>query len=206
MDRHANQPPSTDTSHLSHDGDDDIDTQADNFIEEGIHAHGCRIVDEGGDLDSRAERLILLVWCLMALLNQEMSTAWEENYRIRDLTEEVQRLRDALRDTVSYADRADPPLKPRTALEAMNERRVKVAEGHVSDLLSENWELNWRCRDLQERVRRLETQLRNSVSLSDAQRPPWKPKTALERALEKRILELERQIHNPKGRERSSTV
>lgn len=69
-----------------------------------------------------------------------------------------------------------------------------------------NWELRWRCRDLQEQVTRLAMQLRDSVSLGDVDRPPWKPKTALERSLEKKILELEEKIHNPKGRGRSSTI
>ncbi len=203
MERHPSKPASMNTAHFSN---DDIDTQADNIIKEEIHAHGNHIIDEDQDLDSRAECLLLLVWRLMDLLNQDRSLAWEQSYRIRDLTEEVQRLKDALSDSIPLVDRANPPFKPRTALEVAYEWREKGLERHLAERLRENWELQYRCKDLQEHVWRLDMQLRDSVSLGDVERPPWKPKTALERALEKKILELDGRIRNPKGRGRSNTI
>ena len=72
--------------------------------------------------------------------------------------------------------------------------------------LPENWELQWRCRDLREHVKWLEMQLRNDISPGDVNWTSLQPKTALERSLEKKILELEGKIHNPKGRGRSSSM
>ncbi|KLU86523.1 hypothetical protein MAPG_05535 [Magnaporthiopsis poae ATCC 64411] len=211
MDQQPSQPAGGDHAHTLHGDSEDeeekkVNAEADKIIKEELHSDDYRAINEELELDSRAERLLIHLWYLMALLKRDRSMMWEQDYRIRDLEEEVKRLKAALRDSIPLADRVDPPLKPRTALERFYERRVKVAERRVADLLPENWELQWRCRDLQEQVKRLGMQLRDSVSFGDVDRPPWKPKTALERSLEKKILELEGKIHNPKGRGRSSTI
>ena len=202
------------TADTAHSVEDDQYILADAIIEEYIRARGGHIItDEDEDLDARAERALLLVWRLTGLLARDASVAWERDCQIRDLTEEVQRHRHQLRDSIPLADRASPPFKPRTALEAVYEMLLKVLESENKDLrrrlaeeLSRNLELEWRCRDLREEVWRLNVQLRNSISLSDAERPPWRMKTALERALEDRIMELDGRIRNPLGRGRSNSM
>ncbi|KAL8387010.1 hypothetical protein RB595_010225 [Gaeumannomyces hyphopodioides] len=211
MDQQPSQPTGEGPPHISRDGEDEseddekVNAEADKIIRE-MHPDDYREINEQLELDSRAERLLIHVWYLMTLLDHDRSLAWEQDYRIRDLAEEVQRLRDALRDSIPVTDRVNPPLKPRTALEVVYERRVKAAERHVADLLPENWELHWRCRDLLEHVEWLEMQLRNDVSPGDVDWSSLEPKTALERSLKKKILELEGKIHNPKGRGRSSSM
>ncbi|KAL8354939.1 hypothetical protein RB601_000634 [Gaeumannomyces tritici] len=219
MARQPNQPACEGPPHASHDGDlyangddddddDDekVNAKADRIIRQELHPDAYHEIDQELELDSRAERLLIHVWHLMVLLQHDRSLAWEQEYQIRDLAQEVQRLRSALRDSISVSDRVDPPLKPRTALEVVYEGRVKAAESHVADLLTKNWELKWRCRDLREHIKWLEMQLREDVSPGDVNWPSLEPKTALESSLEKKILELEEKMHNPKGRGRSSSV
>lgn len=133
MDEQPSQPAGGDHAHAPHDDSEDedekkVNADADKIIWEERHRDDYRVIEEELELDFRAERLLIHVWHLMALLGHDRSMMWEQEYRIRDLEEEVKRLRAALRNSIPLADRVDPPLKPRTALEVVYERRAKDAE------------------------------------------------------------------------------
>lgn len=133
----------------------------------------------------------------VADLERMLEDKWTEEYNSRDLAEEVLRLKDQLRNSAPFSP-GKPPKTPATALEARLEEKVEELEIKVErleqkygDAMSQNWGLRYRCKDLSESVWRLEEQLRDSVTLSDAQRPPHRAKTALERKLESELLGLQ---------------
>jgi len=151
---------------------------------------------------------------LLSKLDQALvglgSLAWELDYDRSDLVEDVQNLRQLLRETIAgKSDFHDPHSRPRLLEDAMNvslEERIADLELSLRMERSRNWELDYRCNDLAEEIGRLENQLRNTITVADSLRPPWQPRTAMERALEGRILDLQDQIRNPKGRGRSSSM
>ncbi|RYP74369.1 hypothetical protein DL771_003036 [Monosporascus sp. 5C6A] len=187
-----------------------------------------RLLDEAeAEINAKSNHILLLLSRLLELLSQESSKAWEREYHCIDLTEAASRMRDQLRDSIPLGDRANPPRKPRSALEVVYENsarardedlrylrqrirnleaELKTLEKRLVEEMSKNWELDYRWRDMREEVWRLKLQLRSSISLVDAGHPPWKPKTGLERALEKKIVELEGRARHPKGRTRSNTT
>jgi len=155
----------------------------------------------------------------VADLEKIFKEKWSEDYNSRDLAEEVLRLKDQLRNSAPFSPGKAPPKTPATALEARLEEKVQKLESKVEtleknygDTLSQNWELRYRCEDLAESVWRLKEQLRDSVTLSDAQRqrPPHGSggaKTALERKLERDVWELQWELRYgkfcPRPRRRS---
>ncbi|RYP74216.1 hypothetical protein DL771_003149 [Monosporascus sp. 5C6A] len=166
---------------------------------------------------------------IFVLLKDEISAKWECTYKCRDLSEQVWRLKKQLRESIPLTDWIDPPAKIESALEAAHDGQIKESKDRIKELelrieglelqlrslrarlmrtLTQNWELRYKCRDLSEDVWRLKAQLRRSVALSRSREAlPWKkPKTALERALEKRIEELEGRGKHPRRKARSRSI
>jgi SMC interacting uncharacterized protein involved in chromosome segregation len=149
-------------------------------------------LEEGDrDLDERADRIMGLLTKLEHAIEGLGAMVWEREEERSDMVEDILKLQQQLRDIM-----AEVGLK----------ERVLVLEASLRAERSKNWELEYQCRDLAEDVWRLEMQLRNSISTSDVEDPPWRPKTALERALESKVVDLEERIKNPKGRGRSRSM
>ncbi|KAK0708681.1 hypothetical protein B0H67DRAFT_544563 [Lasiosphaeris hirsuta] len=188
------------------------------------------------ELDDQANRVVALVVKLIRLLSvdlrellkDEISKQWECDYKCRDLGEQVAWLKKQLRESISLASLEHPtPTKVKSALETAQENRIKELEilfrdakgrimeletrireldGRLIHVLSHNWELAYKCRDLSGDIWRYKGQLRVSIALGDLEAPPLKPKTALERALEKKIDELEESNRHPQRRTRSKSI
>ena len=156
-----------------------------------------------GDLDRRAARILTLLAKLGRAAERMGSLAWESEWDRTDLIEDVQSLRQMLRETIATGN---PPQRAREMLEAGVEQRIADLEVALRHERSRNWELEHRCRDLDEDVWNLQRQLRNSVPAGNVGTRPLQLRTALETALQTRIAELERQIRNPTGRGRSRSV
>lgn len=161
---------------------------------------------------------------LIEILEPYIAKNWEHEHRERDLHEQVTELRQQLRESVQIADWDSPPTgRTQTALEAAQSRqietlieRVMVLETKVVEsepklqtieatlirVSSTNWELGYKCRDLSGEVAELQEQLRRSIAVEDLGTQALKPKTALERVLEKKIEGLARKT----GRSRTKTM
>jgi hypothetical protein len=218
----------SESSETSLDEDEDIKAQADQIIKEYIPVRTGHFPEEEEDgIDAASDHIMSMVSRLIKLMGEVSSRAWEREYQFSDLSEEVGRLKDQLRDSVSLGDRANPPRRPMTALEVAYKKAAQARQDDLRNLqqriqdleaeleaqrkrlleeIGKNWMLGYRCRDMGEEVWRLNVWLRNSISFGDVEHPPWKPKTALERALEDKISDLEGRIRNPKGRSRSNTL
>lgn len=212
-----------------------ISALAEQIIRDGLNAqrkpnrddYDELVRNENGAMQTLVDEIILLLSLLISLLGEATSEAWEREYECADLREQVSRMRNQLRDSIPLGDGLTPLRKPQSAweIECENAARAQDAKildmrGKVRDLeaelaallarlreeMAKNWELTYRCDDMREEVWRLNVQLRNSISMVDAERPPWIPKTALERALEGKIIDLENRIRHPKGRGRSNTM
>ncbi|KAK3689562.1 hypothetical protein B0T22DRAFT_461784 [Podospora appendiculata] len=179
------------------------------------------------DLEAQANEILGLLSKLLETADQDVSRNWNLEHELLDLLEGIGRLKKQLRESVTLSDWENPPWKSRTALEATYERRINELKDKVKSLeaevralrerletmqgrldreISKNWALGYDCRDLAGKIWRLEAQLRNSITLGDLEKPPRKPKTALERALERRVRELEGRVARPHGKPRSRTM
>jgi len=180
------------------------------------------------ELDERASRILQLVKRIiellsvdiLVLLKDEISAKWESDYRCRDLSEQVTKLKTELRGirSGSAAEVAqDDGIKGLTARIRELEARIEELEVEskprdadkkkLAETLSKNWELGYQCRDLSGDVWRLKQQLRRRIALGDVESLPFgRPKTALERALEKRIAELEGRGKHPRRKARSRSM
>ena len=171
------------------------------------------------ELDERANRILqlikriieLLSVDILVLLKDEISAKWESDYRCRDLSEQVTKLKKELREIRTAAQ--DEEIKASKVRMRELEARIEQLESRpqdrdqkLIDALSKNWELGYRCKDLSGDVWRLKQQLRRRIALGDVESLPFKPKTALERALEKRIDELEGRGRHPRRKARSRSV
>ncbi|KAI8623276.1 hypothetical protein F5Y19DRAFT_468645 [Xylariaceae sp. FL1651] len=174
------------------------------------------------ELDERANRILelikriieLLSVDILVLLKDEISAKWESDYRCRDLSEQVTKLKKELREIRSAAEAAqDDKIKALKVRIRELEARIEELESQPRDAdeklieaLSKNWELGYRCRDLSGDVWRLKQQLRRRIALGDVESLSFNPKTALERALENRIDELEGRGKHPRRKARSRSM
>ncbi|KAK5652114.1 hypothetical protein OQA88_10756 [Cercophora sp. LCS_1] len=208
---------------------------AEKTIREGLDAQRKPDDDEFDELvwtetklmQTLVDEIVVLLSLLLGLLGDAASEAWERQYECADLREEVSRMRSQLRDSIPLGDGAAQLHKPRSAWDVDCENAARAQDGKIADLrrkvrdleaelaalfarlkgeLAKNWQLTYRCDDMREEVWRLNMQMRNSVSVVDVDYPPWKPKSALERVLERKIVDLEDRIRHPKGRGRSNSM
>jgi polyhydroxyalkanoate synthesis regulator phasin len=163
---------------------------------------------EDDDLDKQADYIKSLLKRLLESMNRDISKSWEQDYRIRDLREETQRLKAQLRDSLPIGDPDNPRRDVMNALELVQERTAEELRANVFSLKTElrtttaalqkersdNWELRYQCQDLREEVWRLRICLSHSVAVSDWEDSPPMPKTAGERALEEKVKALEKRI------------
>jgi len=176
------------------------------------------------ELDERAARILQLIKRILELLSvdvlvffrDEMAAKWETDYRCRDLSEEVTKLKKQMRAVEAGHDSGAEikALKDRIRelearveeLEHAPQLRHVEEKKKLTEAQSKNWELGYRCKDLSGDVSRLKQQLRRRIALGDVECLPFKPKTALERALEKRIDELEGRGKHPRRKARSRSM
>ncbi|KAK4171596.1 hypothetical protein QBC36DRAFT_365893 [Triangularia setosa] len=78
--------------------------------------------------------------------------------------------------------------------------RVSRLEVITKENTSKKWELEYRCNDLADEVRRLRAQLRDSVPLSDPKSPVHIAATSLEVSLQNRVQELGSRIREVEQR------
>ncbi|RYP12928.1 hypothetical protein DL765_007098 [Monosporascus sp. GIB2] len=159
---------------------------------------------------------------LVEILGPYIAKNWEHEQREMDLHEQVRLLRQQLRESMRLEDWDSPAAgRTRTALEAAQTREIEtlreqitVLEARVVELeaqpwmqkvtgkwievSSANWELMYKCRDLSGEVSGLHEQLRQSVAVEDLRGPGLKPKTALERVLEKKVDGLVKKTGRPR--------
>lgn len=129
---------------------------------------------------------------------------WEYVWERRDMLEDIQILRQILREGITEAALSSPQVQQ--ALEAGPLEIIADLEAALRAERSKNWELSYRVRDVEEDVWKLQERLRNSVPATTAQDPLSNAKTAMELALEMEVAELREIIRNPKGRGRSKSV
>ncbi|KAK0737255.1 hypothetical protein B0T21DRAFT_364739 [Apiosordaria backusii] len=82
---------------------------------------------------------------------------------------------------------ANAQLNPQARLALERVSRLEII---TKENTSKKWELEYRCNDLADEVRRLKAQLRDSVPLSDPRNPNQIPATSLEVSLQNRVREL----------------
>ncbi|KAH6849649.1 hypothetical protein B0I37DRAFT_443797 [Chaetomium sp. MPI-CAGE-AT-0009] len=176
--------------------------------------------DADNDLDKQAEWIRVLIARLLELLNRDDAKNWERIYKIRDLTEEVQRLKRQLRDSLPIGDPDSPSEEAMSALEVAQDKiaealraKILLLEAELRGLggalqreRSKNWDLEYQCQDLREEVWRLTMHLSHSVTISDWEEAPLVPKTARERALEERIRGLEKRVRELDDKVRNRDV
>jgi hypothetical protein len=154
------------------------------------------------ELEGQGARIVGLVDRLLELLvDTDATHSWACGYQCRDLGEEVTRLRVHLSQSVSLRDWASPPPRLETSLEAADKERIsldllRARLREESEALerarSRNWELEYRCRDLSDEVGMLKAKLRKSVPMDNVAEHVTNPKTAMEKALEEKIEQLEK--------------
>ncbi|KAK0665496.1 hypothetical protein QBC41DRAFT_327831 [Cercophora samala] len=86
---------------------------------------------------------------------------------------------------------ANAQLNPQARLALERVSRLEII---TKENVSRKWELEYRCNDLEDEVRRLKAQLRDSIPLSDPKNPAMIPATALEVSLQNRNVELGNKI------------
>ncbi|KAK0703667.1 hypothetical protein B0T26DRAFT_757185 [Lasiosphaeria miniovina] len=166
-------------------------------------------MDVNGNLNAQARYVLDQVSALEGIISRSISKSWEQEYRCKDLADEISRLKRQLRDSVPLGSRDGSSEAPVTALEAslgeriiyLETRLARVVE-RLGDEISRNWELEYRCKDLNENVLRLKTELRDCVRQSDVASPRLNPRAALERSLEDRIM-LEGGVGQTRARSKS---
>lgn len=156
----------------------------------------------GPDLERRATRILELLAKLEASVQDLMSLTWEQEYERRDMLEHIDDLNHLIKATVAIMKPAGSEQLSTQSMAALGryfDQRILIEKAR-------NWELGYQCRDLQEDLWKLQLQLRSSIPVEDVTHPPLKPRTAMEKALTVRIVELEDKIRNPKGRGRSCSI
>jgi len=152
-------------------------------------------------------------------LFRALSWDWERDHECQDLGEQVARLQAQLRQCGPFASNwlrddgglVQPALgvtyqrgeaevqRTSSSLRIFGGNEPPPLEAKVEKLQSENWELQEKCADLDEQVRRLRRQLRNSVPVGRIAENALQPKTALEVALERRVGQLEQRVRELEG-------
>ncbi|KAK4186015.1 hypothetical protein QBC35DRAFT_502443 [Podospora australis] len=158
------------------------------------------------DLNERAGRILALLSKLEQAASAITSLAWEREWERNDLLEDVQSLRQIIRETVARSSHNALPSGAKGVIEAGIQEKMQDLETALKMEKSKSWELEEQCKDMGEDIGMLERQLRNSIAVGDVKSPPVLPRTALEKALQDRILELEDRMRNPMSRGRSRSI
>lgn len=162
--------------------------------------------DAENDLDRQAHRIRVLFARLIERINGDGARCWEHVYQISDLTEEVQRLKGQLRNSlpIGYPDNASE--EAISALEVMLDSDLRKAREELLRERSKNWDLEYQCRDLREEVWRLTMHLAHSIAISDWEESPVVHRTAREKALEEKVKGLERRVKELDDKARNRDV
>jgi phage shock protein A len=150
----------------------------------------------------------ILIARLVEVLNRDDAKSWEHVYQIRDLTEQVQRFKRQLKDSLPIGDPEGFSQDAMSALEVAQEKmaeelrakslELEVEVGSLKEELraerSKGWELTYQCRDLREEVWRLKVHLSHSITIGDWEEGLPVPKTARESALENQVRGLEKRV------------
>lgn len=164
--------------------------------------------DADDDLDRRAAGVQILIAKLREVLNRDDAKKWEQVYQIKDLTEQVQRFKRQLRDSLPIGDPDNFSQDAMSALEVAQEKMTEALRTKILQLEAElrnltealrterskSWDLTYQCQDLQEEVWRLMMHLSHSMTISDWEEGPLVPKTARERVLEDKVRGLEKRV------------
>lgn len=164
--------------------------------------------DEDDELNRQAEGVKILFARLREVLNRDDARNWEQVYQIRDLTEQVQRFKRQLRDSLPLGDPDNLSQDAMSALDVAQEKMIEALHAKILQLEAElrnvtealgkekskNWDLTYQRHDLQEEVWRLKMHLSHSMTISDWEEGSLMPQTALESALELKIKGLERRV------------
>lgn len=159
----------------------------------------------GSDLEHQAAKILSLLAKFELSCRDLVSIAWEREYEGRDLIEQIQGLDQLIQTTISLMGPALAAQEHQLSSQSLSALGRYFDERVIREK-SKNWELGYQWRDAEEDLLKLRLQLRSSVPVEDIAHPPWRPRTAMERSLEVRIVELEDRLRNPKGRGRSSSV
>jgi hypothetical protein len=127
---------------------------------------------------------------------------------IGDLVKQNRRLMSALEDRASrpkspYEETDEfRKLKDSKSKAEDEARQWKDANTQLKEKLNEqedrNWELRYENQDKKHELEKLETKLRNSISMGEGESSPLMVKTALEKRQEKRIEELQQELRDIK--------
>ncbi|KAK0706165.1 hypothetical protein B0T26DRAFT_725649 [Lasiosphaeria miniovina] len=115
--------------------------------------------DAPDTLTSAGEQLSSLASTLLKLLSQTSSRAWERDLQFNDLTEEVARLKDQLRDSVTLCDLANPPRRPMSALEVAYKKAAEARKDDLAKLDKKNQEIEAELEALRAELERLKAEL-----------------------------------------------
>ncbi len=146
-------------------GDDKLsealwEAEADGIIKEYIFARTDRFPeDEDDGLADTGHHLVSLASMLLKLLAQGSSQAWERDLQFDDLTEEVARLKDQLRDSVALGDLANPPRRPMSALEVAYKKAAQARQDDLSNMQKRNGELESKLDALRAELEALRAEL-----------------------------------------------
>lgn len=132
------------------------------------------------------------------------SLVWEHDWEKRDLIEDIQSMRQMLREGLAESSLYHSQV--RRVLDANAREVISNLEAALRAERSKNWELSYYARDIEEDKWKLQVKLRDSVPGQKDWNPLSRAKTAMERALEMEIAELTEKIRNPKGRGRAKSV
>lgn len=176
-----------------------------------------QILPDSGDqeveiLEKLAEQIPPLFTELLRRLDNDNSKKWEQEYRVRDLSQKVDQLKRQLEDDLLMGggDIRSPKRGPQevSALEVAQdqfekdlrdevrrlEKSLKSTIEELQNTRSQSWDLRYRCQDLNEEVWRLNMHLSHSVAVSDWEDGMTVPKTARERVLEQTVAGLRRKV------------
>ncbi|KAK5658172.1 hypothetical protein OQA88_2145 [Cercophora sp. LCS_1] len=149
------------------------------------------------DWDAAIPRILDLIRQLEAANIDFGALVWEYEWDMRDMLEEIQGLRQLLRQGITESSLASSHVKK--SLEAGPREIISDLEAALRAERSKNWELSYYARDVEEDKWKLQMKLRDSIPAGGDRNPLSKAKTALEITLEAEIAELREAIRNPKG-------
>ncbi|KAK0645818.1 hypothetical protein B0T16DRAFT_411993 [Cercophora newfieldiana] len=121
--------------------------------------------DEDDGLAEASEHLASLASTLLKRLAQASSQAWERDLQFDDLSEEVARLKDQLRDSVALCDLANPPKRPMSALEVAFKKAAQARQDDLKNLQKGNKALEAELEALRSELEALKAEI---LSLREA--------------------------------------
>lgn len=148
------------------------------------------------DWDEAAPRILELLAQLEDANIDFGSLVWENEWDRRDVFEEIQTLRQMLRDGITESSLGTSLVKK--VMEAGPKEIMSDLEAALRRERSRNWELSYHIRDVEEDKLKLKNRLRESVPLKN-ENPLSKAKTVMELELEVELAELRERLRDPKG-------